>query len=148
MTHICIINLTIIASDNGLSPGRRQAIICTNERILLIEPLGTKFSEILLKVHTFSFKKMHLKMASILSRPQWVNQSHGVCYKAVTSKLWQLQYQVKFVLKLENPHSYNQTDMKWNPRLRDVYLIQIVHVETDKEGCHFKLAASVVFTAL
>ena len=55
---------------------------------------------------------------------------------------------VKFVLKLENPHSYNQTDMKWNPRLRDVYLIQIVHVETDKEGCHFKLAASVVFTAL
>ena len=27
MTHICVGNLTIIGSDNGLSPGRRQAII-------------------------------------------------------------------------------------------------------------------------
>ena len=30
VTHICIGNLTIIGSDNGLSPGRRQAIIWTN----------------------------------------------------------------------------------------------------------------------
>ena len=69
VTHICVINLTIIASDNGLSPGRRQVIIWTNERILLIELLGTKFSEILIKVHTFSFKKMHLKMSSAKWRP-------------------------------------------------------------------------------
>ena len=27
VTHICVSKLTIIASDNGLSPGRRQAII-------------------------------------------------------------------------------------------------------------------------
>ena len=27
VTHICISKLTIIGSDNGLSPGRRQAII-------------------------------------------------------------------------------------------------------------------------
>ena len=27
VTHICVSNLTIIGSDNGLSPGRRQAII-------------------------------------------------------------------------------------------------------------------------
>ena len=27
MTHICVGNLTSIGSDNGLSPGRRQAII-------------------------------------------------------------------------------------------------------------------------
>ena len=27
VTHICVGNLTIIGSDNGLSPGRRQAII-------------------------------------------------------------------------------------------------------------------------
>ena len=46
-THICISNLTIIGSDNGLSPGRRQAIIWTNAGILLIWPFGTKFSEIL-----------------------------------------------------------------------------------------------------
>ena len=27
VTHICVCKLIIIASDNGLSPGRRQAII-------------------------------------------------------------------------------------------------------------------------
>ena len=63
VTHICIGTNTNIGSDNGLSPGRRQAIIWTNARLLLIEPLGTNFSEILIKIHTFSFKKMHLKMS-------------------------------------------------------------------------------------
>ena len=56
-THICVGKLTIIASDNGLSPGRRQAIIWTNAMILLIGPLGTNFSEILGKIHSFSFKR-------------------------------------------------------------------------------------------
>ena len=49
-THICVTKLTIIGSDNGLSPGRRQAIIWTNAGILLIEPLGTNFSEILIEI--------------------------------------------------------------------------------------------------
>ena len=40
---------------------RRQAIIWTNAGILLIETLGTNFSEILIKILTFSFKKMRLK---------------------------------------------------------------------------------------
>ena len=61
VTHICVGNLTIIGSDNGLSSGRRQAIIWTNAGILLIGPLGTNFNEILIEIHTFSFKKMHLK---------------------------------------------------------------------------------------
>ena len=51
-------------SDNGLSPGRRQAIIRTNAGILLIEPLGTSFNEILIEIHIFSFKKIHFKMSS------------------------------------------------------------------------------------
>ena len=54
VTHICVRNLTIIGSDNGLSPGRRQAIIWTNAGILLIGPLGTNFSEILIEIHIFS----------------------------------------------------------------------------------------------
>ena len=54
----------IIGSDNGLSPGRRQPIIWTNAGILLIEPLGRNFSEILIEIYTFSFKKIHLKMLS------------------------------------------------------------------------------------
>ena len=46
VTHICVKKLTIIVSDNGLSPGRRHAIIWTNAEILLIGPLGTNLSEI------------------------------------------------------------------------------------------------------
>ena len=69
MTHICVGKLTIIGSDNGLSPGRHQAIIWTNAGILLIEPLGTNFSEILIGIHKFSFTKMRLKMSSAKWRP-------------------------------------------------------------------------------
>ena len=69
VTHICVSNLTIISSDNGLSAGRRQAIIWTNAGILLIRPLETNFSEILIKFHTFSFKKIHLKTSSGKWRP-------------------------------------------------------------------------------
>ena len=50
-THICVGKLTIIGSDNGLSPGRRQPVIWTNAGILLIRTLGTNFSEILGEVH-------------------------------------------------------------------------------------------------
>ena len=64
VTVICTSKLTIIGSDNGLSPGRRQAIIWTNAGILLIGPLGTNLSEILIEIHRFSFKKMHWKMSS------------------------------------------------------------------------------------
>ena len=68
-THICVGKLTTIGSDNGLSPGRRQAIIWTNAGILLIGPLGTNVSEILIGIKPFSFKQMHLKMSSAKWRP-------------------------------------------------------------------------------
>ena len=64
VTHICISKITTVGSDNGLAPGRRQTIIWTNDGILLIGPLGTNFSEFLIGIQTFSFKKMHLKMSS------------------------------------------------------------------------------------
>ena len=64
VTHICVSKLTIIGSDNGLSPGRRQAIIGTNAGVLLIRPLGTNFSAILIRIQPFSIRKMHLKMSS------------------------------------------------------------------------------------
>ena len=47
VTHICVSNLTIIGSDNGLSPGRCQAIIWTNPGILLF----------LIRIQTFSLRK-------------------------------------------------------------------------------------------
>ena len=49
MTHICAGNLTITGSDNG----RHQAIIRTNAGMLLIGPLGTNFSEILIDTDIF-----------------------------------------------------------------------------------------------
>ena len=69
MTHIYVGNLTIIGPDNGLSPGRRQAIIWNNAGILLIGPLGTNFSQILIEIHKFSFTKMRLKLSSAKWRP-------------------------------------------------------------------------------
>ena len=69
MTYICVSKSTIIGSDNGLSPGRRQAIIWTNAGILLIRPLGTNFNEMLFEILTFSFMKMRLKVSSAKWRP-------------------------------------------------------------------------------
>ena len=51
----------------------------TNAGLLSISPLGTNFSEILIKIKKISLTKMHLKiyrlceMAAILSRGGWVN---------------------------------------------------------------------------
>ena len=69
LTHICVSKLTIIRSDDGLSPGRCQAITWTNAGILLIGPLGINFSEIVIEIYSLSFKKMHLNMSSGKWRP-------------------------------------------------------------------------------
>ena len=66
--HICVSKLTIIGSDNGLSHGRRQALIWTNTGILFIGTLGN-FSEILSEIHTFAFKNIRLKKSSAKWRP-------------------------------------------------------------------------------
>ena len=60
-----LVNYVTFGSDNGLSPGQRQAIIWSSVGILIIGPLGTIFSEILIGIQTFSIKKMkkmHLKL--------------------------------------------------------------------------------------
>ena len=69
VTYIGVSKLSILGSDNGLSPGRRQPIIWTSAGLLLIGPLRKNFSEIVIKIHTFSFRKMHLKMSSGKWRP-------------------------------------------------------------------------------
>ena len=69
MMHICVGNLTITGSDHGLFPGRRRAIIWTNAGLLLIGTWGTNFGDILIEIHTFLFKKMHLKRAFGKWRP-------------------------------------------------------------------------------
>ena len=51
VTRICVSNLTIIGSDNCLSPGRRHAIICWN---IVNWTLKNRFQW----NHTFSFTKI------------------------------------------------------------------------------------------
>ena len=80
VTYICVGNLTIIGSDNGLSPGRRQTIIWTSAGIVSIGPLGTNFSEILIGIQTFSFKKMHLNMSSAKWRPFYLGLNVLIYY--------------------------------------------------------------------
>ena len=69
VTHIYVGKLTIIGSDNGLSPARRLVIIWTNAAILLIRPSKTNFNEILIEIDVFSFRKINLKMSSGKWRP-------------------------------------------------------------------------------
>ena len=77
VTHICVGKTTIIGSDNGLAPTRRQAIIWTNAGILLIGTLGkklqwnfTRMSFILIQEN--AYENVVWKMAAILSRPRCV----------------------------------------------------------------------------
>ena len=102
VTYICVGNLTIIGPDNGLSPGRRQAIIWTNAWILLIGPWGTNFSEILICIQTFSFKKMHLKMSSAKWRPFCLGLN-------VLNYLWPWNWQPRL-------NDNMLSDITWAPR--------------------------------
>ena len=52
-----------------LSPIRRQAIVWTNTGLLSIGPLGTKSSEIFIKMQNFSYTKMHMNISSAKRRP-------------------------------------------------------------------------------
>ena len=127
MTHICVGILTIIGSDNGLSPGWHQAIIWTNAGILSIWPLGTNLIEILIEILTFSFKKMHsenvvCEAAAILSRPQCVkwnvsNRSSIIEMFASTSALkintvycvhqWQLHINIHIYCNFKQKNIFN-----------------------------------------
>ena len=104
MTHIFVDNLTIIGSDDNLSPGRRQAIIWINAGILWIRSVGTIFSEILSTMHTFSFKNMHLKLSSaaIRSRPQCVNDhciKNSLAWTASTDDSRSLVWSISAVIQ-------------------------------------------------
>ena len=69
VTHICLGDLTSIASDNGLAPGRRQTITLTNAGILLFGSLETNFSVISIQILIFLFKTIRLKVSSAKLRP-------------------------------------------------------------------------------
>ena len=67
ITHLpppCAVNWVSIDSNNGLSPVQHHAITWTNTGLLSIGPLESNFSEIWIKIHNFSFMKMHLNMSA------------------------------------------------------------------------------------
>ena len=76
VTHLCISKSTTIGLDNGLSPGRHQAINWTNAGILLIEPLNKLQWNFNRNLYNFiqenAFENVVWKTAAILSRPQCV----------------------------------------------------------------------------
>ena len=110
VTHICVSNLTIIGSDIGLSPDQRQAIICTNAGIFLIEPLETNFewkfnrnSNIFILQN--ALENVVCKMASILSLPQCVNTKGQKC-RELWSNHKKRQIYYHFLIQERIPHIY------------------------------------------
>ena len=91
MKHICVSKLTIIGSNNGLAPGRRQAIIWTNVGILLIWTLETNFSEIFIDIHTFSFCLGHHVLKSHYSMAVSITVWHTVIQSNVKHSSTMLQ---------------------------------------------------------
>ena len=83
-------NQVSIGSDNGLAPIRCQAIIYTNAGLLSIGPLGTNFSEILIKIHFFIYENASennvCEMAAILSRGRCVNFPCG--WTTIATVMW------------------------------------------------------------
>ena len=82
-------------------------LIWTKASILLVRPLETNFSEILIKIHTFSFNKMHFKMSSgkmsaILSWPhcvaQHVDDLEQGCSNYIANALELLQSSIKLTM--------------------------------------------------
>ena len=121
VTQICFGNLTIIGSDNGLSSGQCQAITWTNAVLSLIEPLGTKFSEILIEINKFSFKIMHLKRLSakwwpfclslnVLNLAHWCSQVL-LHYGRLYLKFRQVYFVTQYHLCPKSPESSSQFHM-------------------------------------
>ena len=109
VTHICVGEQTIIGSDNGLSSDRRQAIIWTYAGILLIQPWGTNFSEKLIEIDVFSFKKMHLKMSSA----KWLPFCLGL--NVLRNRVW-------FIIRHSSASNYRQAH--WHTQNRAPILEQ------------------------
>ena len=120
MMHIYIGNQTIISSNNGLLPGRCQAIIWTKAGILVTGHLGTNFSQILIEILTFSFSKMCLKVMSAkwhsfclglnqvsLLMPWWIiSKSHQE--KALICKTVYISKQVSYPYKTFTHYAYRK----------------------------------------
>ena len=102
--HIYVSKLSIIGSDNGLLPGRCQAMIWTHAGILLIGPLGTNIIEISIAIWTFS-------LASCLWT--WHNIMHLFSPKhqmEMLSRYWEwiCRQSLSFMIGVSTPNLYSR----------------------------------------
>ena len=104
--HICVNKLAIIGSDNGLSPGRRQAIIWTNAGILLIGPHGNRLQwnlnrNLCIFIQKNAFENVIWKLVAILSRPQCVNTHE--CWRLIVTS-YTREYHRSSLMRSANTH--------------------------------------------
>ena len=86
LTHLPLVAHTYMRQ--WIAPIRGQAGIWTNAGLLSIGPLGTNFSEILIKIQNFSFMKMHLKISSVKWRPFCPRGDELMRVKLTTAEMW------------------------------------------------------------
>ena len=85
VAHICVGNITIIGSENGLSP------IWTSARVLLVGPSGTNYIEIIMEIHSRKCMwECRLQMTAISSRHQCVKGYRQIliCCNSVIVIIW------------------------------------------------------------
>ena len=128
MIHICVANVTIIGSDIGWSPGA-----------LLIETLGTIFSELSIGNHTFSFGKMHIKMSSAkwrsfclgfnVLRVQGVKESVLSAAEIVCRDTYKIKCNLFFT------SVYTYTNQTWRPIRTQVSIMFVYHEAVIVKKC-------------
>ena len=127
VTHICVgKNAIIIASDNVLSPGRRQAIIWANAGILSTGPLGTNFSEIWIGIQIFALKQIWPKIPLKVSSAKWrlfciglnalraLSFDHNHLVPVGTNSIWTQGTYHRPTFELVPQKSYLHRDLHWN----------------------------------
>ena len=88
-------------------PGRRQAIIWSNAGILSIGPLGTNFSEIVIKIHwKNAFENVFCEKATILSGPQCVKWYVYPCRSGLIHWYWNNHTSEVTLKDVGNPSCY------------------------------------------
>ena len=104
-----------------------QAIIWTSDGILLIAPLGTSVSEILIGIHTFSFKQIHLKMSSAKWRPFCLGLNGLITKNTLCVHYWAIEYacgtmtsSIGTIFRINGPLCREFTGHRWIPLQRPV----------------------------
>ena len=113
--------------------------------ILFIGPWETNFSEILIGIQTFSFKKMHLKMLSAKWRPFCLDLNVlRVCKETVKSRVCLMfhYYEIREFIKMRNKMSNIQY---LRPRIhifrsKTQWLYTDTSIQSDIKICHQHMA--------